>query len=162
MDQGFDQENVVSLRLNREMVNKYQVLKTALLNYSGIKYVCSTSTPMGEGSGKLLFNVETDQGMTQRGINFSIVDHDFINTLGIHMVEGRNFQQDMPSDTLLAVIVNETFVKRMGWSEALGKKIDLGQNANALNARVVGVMADYHQTGMYNEIESLLLCLQNK
>ncbi len=100
MDQGFDQKNVISLRLNQAMVNKYPVLKTALLNYPGIKYVCSTNTPMGEGSGKLLFNVETDLGMSQRGINFSVVDHDFINALGIKMVEGRNFQQDMPSDTL--------------------------------------------------------------
>ncbi len=157
MDQGFDQKNVISLRLNQAMVNKYQVLKTALLKYPGIKYVCSTNTPMGEGSGKLLFNVETDLGMSQRGINFSIVDHDFIKTLGIKIIEGRGFQQDMPSDTLSGVIVNQTFVKRMGWTEALGKKIEAYGNPDALKARVVGVMADYHQTGMYNEIESLLL-----
>ena len=157
MDQGFDQKNVVSLRLNRAMINKYPVLKTSLLRYPGIKYVCSTNTPIGEGSGKILFNVETDMGMSERGINFTVVDHDFINALGIKIVEGRNFQRDMPSDTLLGVIVNETFVKRMGWTEALGKKIQAYGNPNALNARVVGVMADYHQTGMYNEIESLLL-----
>ncbi len=157
MDQGFDQKNVVGLRLNRDMINKYQVLKTALLEYPGIKSVCSTNTPIGEGSGKIIFNVETDMGMTERGVNFAIVDHDFINTLGIKIVEGRNFQRDMPSDTLLGVIVNQTFVKRMGWKEALGKKIEIYQNTDALNARVVGVMADYHQTGMYNEIESLLL-----
>lgn len=156
MDQGFDQKNVISLRLNGSMVNKYPVLKAAILNNSGIKYVSSTSTAIGEGSGKLIFNVETDQGMSEKGVNFSITDHDFINALGINITEGRNFQQDMPSDTLRAVIVNETFVKRMGWSKALGKKIQLG-NANNLNASVVGVMADYHQTGMYNETESLLL-----
>jgi len=157
MDQGFDQKNVVGLRMNRDMINKYQVLKTALVKYPGIKSVCSTNTPIGEGSGKIIFNVETDMGMSERGVNFALVDHDFINTLGIKIIEGRNFQQDMPSDTLLGVIVNETFVKRMGWKEALGKKIEVYQNTDALNARVIGVMGDYHQTGMYNEIESLLL-----
>ncbi|WP_319482209.1 ABC transporter permease [uncultured Draconibacterium sp.] len=157
MDQGFDQENVISLRLDGEMINKYPVLKTSLLNHPGIKYVSSTNTPIGEGSGKLVFNVETNQGMMEKGVNFSVVDHDFIDALGIKISEGRNFRQDMRSDTLQAVIVNETFVKRMAWSKALGKKIQLGQNAGALNARVVGVMADYHQTGMYNETESLLL-----
>ncbi|MBN2775419.1 MAG: ABC transporter permease, partial [Prolixibacteraceae bacterium] len=161
-DQGFDQKNVVSLQLNRAMINKYPVLKTALLEYPGIKYVCSTNTPMGEGSGKIIFNVETDLGMSERGINFTVVDHDFINALGINIVEGRNFQQDMPSDTLLGVIVNETFVKRMGWTEALGKKIQAYGNPDALNARVIGVMKDYHQTGMYNEIESLLLAYRIK
>ena len=69
--------------------------------------------------------------------------------MGIKMVSGRNFQKDMPSDTLSAVVVNETFVNRMGWKEPIGKKIEAG-DANTLRARVIGVMKDYHQTGMYN------------
>jgi putative ABC transport system permease protein len=156
MDQGFDQKNVLSLDLNGPLARKYPVLKEALLENPGILYVTSTSSRVGEGSGKLLFNVETDQGMTQRGINFAIADHDFVEALGITMVQGRDFQADMPSDTLTGVIVNETFVKRMGWSDPIGKKVEAGDE-NTLRARVVGVMKDYHQTGMYNEIESLLL-----
>ena len=156
MDQGFDQENVVGLELNRSMIRKYPVLKQALLENPNIKFVGSTNTPVGEGSGKLLFDVETDQGMSQRGINFAIVDHDFIEALGINIVQGREFGEDMPSDTLSGVVVNETFVKRMGWSDPIGKRIEAGDE-NTLRARVVGVMHDYHQTGMYNEIESLLL-----
>jgi putative ABC transport system permease protein len=62
----------------------------------------------------------------------------------------------MPSDTLTGVVVNETFVTRMGWSDPIGKKVEAG-NENTLRARVVGVMKDYHQTGMYNEIETLIL-----
>ena len=82
---------------------------------------------MGEGSGKVIFNVETDQGMVQRGVNFAVVDHDFIETLGIKMISGRDFQKDMPSDTLTGVVVNETFVKRMNWTEPIGKKVEVGQ-----------------------------------
>ncbi len=161
MDQGFDQQNVITLQLNREMGRKYPVLKQLLLENQEIKYVTSTSTPMGEGSGKLVFNVETDLGMSQRGINFAVVDHDFIETLGIKMVTGRDFQLDMPSDTLTGVVVNETFVRRMGWSDPIGKRIEAGDE-NTLRARVIGVMADYHQTGMYNEIESLLLAYRER
>lgn len=156
MDQGFDQKNVLSLQLNQSMIQKYPVLKEALLQNPNIKFVGSTNTPIGEGSGKLVFNVETDQGMTPKGINFAIVDHDFVKTLGIKIVKGRDFQQDMPSDTLTGVIVNETFVKRMGWSDPIGKKVEAG-GGNFVKARVIGVMQDYHQTGMYNGIESLLL-----
>jgi putative ABC transport system permease protein len=156
MDQGFDQKNVVSLELNQAMIRKYPVLREALLQNPNIKYVSATNTRIGEGSGKLIFNVETDQGMTQKGINFAIVDHDFVKTMGIKIVKGRDFQQDMPSDTLSGVIVNETFVKRMGWADPIGKKVEAG-DANTLRARVIGVMHDYHQTGMYNGIESLLL-----
>lgn len=154
MDQGFDQKNVVGLELNGPMIRKYPVLKQVLLENQDIKYVTSTNTAVGQGSGKVIFQVETDQGMSNRGINFAVVDYDFIETLGIKMVTGRNFQKDMPSDTLKGVVVNETFVKRMNWTEPVGKKVTLG---NAINGRVIGVMKDYHQTGMYNGIESLLL-----
>lgn len=156
MDQGFDQQNVIGLELNGLMIRKYPVLKEALLNDPEIKYVTSTNTPVGGGSGKVLFNVETDQGMVQRGINFAVVDHDFLETLGIKMVEGRDFQEDMPGDTISGVVVNETFVKRMGWKDAIGKKVELS-NSNQIKARVIGVMKDYHQTGMYNEVETFML-----
>ena len=153
-DQGFDQKNVVGLQLNGPMVRKYPVLKQSLLENQNIKYVTSTNTAVGEGSGKVIFNVETDQGMSQKGVNFAVVDHDFIETLGIKMVKGREFQQDMPSDTLTGVVVNEAFAKRMNWTETIGKKVELKP---FIDGRVIGVMKDYHQTGMYNAIESLML-----
>lgn len=154
MDQGFDQKNVISLQLNGAMVRKYPVLKQVFRENQNIKYVTSTNTAIGEGSGKVIFSVETDQGMSNRGVNFAVVDHDFVDALGIKIVKGRDFQEDMPSDTLTGVVVNETFVKRMSWAEPIGKKVNLG---NFVTGRVIGVMQDYHQTGMYNNIESLLL-----
>jgi putative ABC transport system permease protein len=44
----------------------------------------------------------------------------------------------------------------MNWNEPIGKKVEAG-NVSQLRAKVIGVMKDYHQTGMYNQIESLLL-----
>ena len=156
MDQGFNQKNVLTLELNQGMGRKYPVLKRTLLENNDIKYVTSTNSALGEGSGKVIFSIETDQGMAQRGVNFAVVDHDFIDALDIEMVSGRDFQQDMPSDTLTGVVVNETLANRLGWKDAIGKKVQLGDGGQ-INARVIGVMKDYHQTGMYNEIESLLL-----
>jgi len=164
-DLGYEMENVVSLEFSTgEMIKKYPVLKQALLENPDIVHVASTSTEIGEGSGKSLFNVETDDGMKQRGINMAVVDHDFVETLGITMLEGRDFQEDMPSDTLLGVIVNETMAKRLNWSKPLGKKVELQgrDGADILRATVVGLMKDYHQTGMYNEIETLMLLYRTK
>ncbi len=163
MDQGFNQENIIVLQLNnQEMIRKYPVLKRTLLENDNVKYVTSTNTPMGGGSGKVIFNMETDQGMVQRTINFAVVDHDFIETLGIKIIDGRDFQQDMPSDTLTGVVVNETLVNRLGWKDAIGKKVELGDNRSVIDGRVIGVMKDYHQTGMYNEIESLMLIYRER
>lgn len=156
-DQGFDQKNVISLQLNGTMLFKYPTLKQALLENPNIQYVGGTNTAIGQGSGKVLFNVEMeDAGMAPRGINFAVVDEDFVEALGIKMKEGRDFQRDMPSDSITGVIVNETFAKRMGWKQAIGKRVELGDGSQ-IRARVIGVMYDYHQTGMYNEIETFML-----
>lgn len=156
-DLGYDQTNILSIGLtNRNMVRSYPVFKQKLLDNPIIKSVASTNTPMGGGSSKNLLSVESDEGMVDRGVNLAVVDHDFIETLGIKMLKGRDFQSDIPGDTLNGVIVNETFVKRMNWTEPLGKKIET-IGSGFLKAIVVGVMHDYHQTGMYNEIETLML-----
>jgi putative ABC transport system permease protein len=159
-DLGYDMDNIISLEFsNREMIEKYPVLKQALLNNSDVLNVSSTNTVIGNGSGKVIFNVETDEGMQQRGINFAVVDHDFVETLGITMLEGRDFQEDMPSDTMRGVVINETMAKRLNWDKPMGKKVQMQRRdgTDIIMATVVGVMQDYHQTGMYNEIETLML-----
>ena len=37
---------------------------------------------------EVLFTVETDDGMQPRGLNFAVVDHDYVETLGITMIKG--------------------------------------------------------------------------
>jgi len=113
MDQGFKMDQVITLELpDGERPEQFTLLKQNLLKSSDIVGVGATNTRIGEGSGKVLMNIETFEGMAQRGVNFTVVDHDFINTLGIEMAEGRNFREDMPSDTLLGVIVNQTLANR--------------------------------------------------
>ena len=158
-DQGFDQKNVIGLQLNRGMIPKFPVLKEALKENPNILSIGTTNTAVGEGSGKVIFKMETDQGMSERGVNFAVVDPDFVETLGIKMVKGRDFQEDMPSDTLTGVVINETLAKRMNWSDPIGKKVELGE---FVKGSVIGVMKDYHQTGMYNQIESLLLIYRTR
>ncbi len=156
-DLGYDQKNVLTLNLTtRPMIQSYTTFKNKLLANPNIKFVGSTNTPVGEGSGKVIFKVESDEGMVERGVNFAVVDHDFVEALGITMKTGRDFQNDIPGDTLTGVIVNETFANRMKWNEALGKQIELGDGSR-LKAKVIGVMKDYHQTGLYNEIESFMM-----
>jgi len=162
-DQGWDMENVISMQLpDNESINSMQVLKEKLLENPRISHVGMTNTRIGNGSGKVIFQVETSNGMETRGVNFAVVDHDFVETLGITMVEGRDFSRDFIGDTLTGVVVNETLAERLNWEEPIGKRVQLGDGGQIMG-RVIGVMKDYHQTGMYNEVESLMLVyrLQN-
>ncbi len=156
-DQGWDMENLVTLQLpDNEPRSKMVLLKDKLLENPQIEKSGLTNTGIGNGSSKIIFQMETTEGMDTRGINFVVVDHDFIETMGIKMDEGRGFSLDFMGDTLKGVIVNQTLARRMNWEEPIGKKVQLGDGNNIM-ATVIGVMEDYHQTGMYNEVESLML-----
>ncbi|MFO7671489.1 MAG: ABC transporter permease [Bacteroidales bacterium] len=156
-DQGWDMEGVITLLLpDHEPVTKMRVLKEQLLDHPQIESVGLTDTRIGNGSGKVIFNMETSNGMEQRGVNFVVVDHDFVEALGIEMAQGRDFSPDFMGDTLTGVVVNETLARRLNWEEPIGKRVEIGDGSQIM-ARVIGVMKDYHQTGMYNEVESLLM-----
>lgn len=156
-DQGWTMDGVVSLQLpDNEPMNNMRVMKEKLLENPQIEHAALTNTRIGEGSSKVIFQVETSNGMDERGINFAVVDHDFVETLGIQMVEGRDFSRDFIGDTLTGVLVNETLAARFNWEEPLGKRVQLGDGGQIMG-RVIGVMKDYHQTGMYNDVESLML-----
>ncbi len=156
-DQGWDMEGVISLLIpDNEPMTNMRLLKEKLLENPRITHATLTTNRIGEGSGKVIFQMETSNGMETRGINFTVVDQDFVETLGIEMVEGRDFSLDFIGDTLTGVVVNETLAARLNWEEPLGKRVQLGDGGQIMG-RVIGVMKDYHQTGMYNEVESLML-----
>jgi putative ABC transport system permease protein len=156
-DLGFKKENVIILSLtNREMVRDLPVLKDALLGRAGILSIGSANTAIGYGTGKNVIRVETDEGMVERGINNFQADYGFIQTLGITLLEGRDFSIDIPADTIRGVIINETLAKRLNWDNPVGKKVQFLRDTTIF-AEVIGLIRDYQQFGLYNEMESLMI-----
>ncbi|MEP7267337.1 MAG: ABC transporter permease [Saprospiraceae bacterium] len=77
-------------------------------------------------------------------VAFEHIDEDYLSTLEIPLLEGRNFSKDFPADSTNSVLVNEAYIKAAGWKDSgLGKTVDFfnGQNTK-LN--IVGVVKDYH------------------
>jgi putative ABC transport system permease protein len=157
---GFNKENVVIIELeNRQMMRQYPVFRDALIDFPNIIDVSSSNNKIGQSTAKILMQVETSEGMQERGINLYSVDYDFIETMGIEIIQGRDFSQDFLSDTSAGVIINETMAKRFNWEEPLGKKIAIRGPENE-PALVVGVIKDFHQLGLYSPIETLMLNLR--
>ena len=114
-DLGFQKDNMLTINLNtREMREKLPVLRNELMNISGVENIASTTTRMGQGSAKNLVPVETKEGMQEKGVNLAGVDYDFIQTMNIEVIDGRDWSKEYGTDTL-AVIVNESMAKRFGW-----------------------------------------------
>lgn len=156
---GFDPHNIVIMELKSQKIQRqYPVIREALMQNPDIINVSSANNNIGSGALKYIFAVETSEGMQEKGINSYAADCDFIETMGIEIVEGRNFSHDFLSDTADAVIINETAAKRFNWDEPLDKRITNKWAEKPF--RVVGVMKDFHQDGLYNPIETLMLILK--
>ncbi len=94
-------------------------------------------------------------GEREIGFGYIGVDDNFLSTLEIPVIKGRNFSKSFPSDPENSVVVNEAFVKEAGWQDAIGKEIDFFWKEKKMT--VVGVIKDYHYKSLKEEIKPLLL-----
>jgi putative ABC transport system permease protein len=160
-DLGFDKEQIIRMELpGKELRKNGPVLAETLRKNPDVMRVGLSNTSPGFGIGKLLFKVEDNDGkMVDRGVDLYNADYDYLDALGMTIVEGRNFSRDVASDTTYAVLVNEAMVKRMAWDNPLGKKFVVEGDDKSVERKVVGVVKDYHQNSLYDPIEPLIILL---
>lgn len=87
------------------------------------------------------------------GVEYMTVDEDYVKTLGLNIIAGRNFELSVPSEIADGLVINETCVEKMGWGtpeNAIGKKIDSPSKHPA--GTVIGVVKDYHEFGLQQHI----------
>lgn len=159
-DLGFDKENVVRFNVAGQVQQSVMDgLVQELKKIPSVISVGRANSSPGQGIGKGVFQVEDAEGkMVDRGVDLYSADYDYIETLGMRVVNGRNFSKDNPADTTFAVLVNESMVSRMGWKEPLGKKFQIG-DGNNFSRQVIGVIKDYNQNSLYDAIEPLMITL---
>jgi len=84
------------------------------------------------------------------------VDPDYLKTLGIELVRGRNFSDQHPTDPEEAVLVNETFVREFELKNPLGYRLTEDENSE-VQPKIVGVVKDFHFDPVRKKIEPLVL-----
>ena len=91
--------------------------------------------------------------------NIYHVDEDYLKTLGIKIVSGRNFSRDFPSDSS-AVVINQAMVRELGWNRTnpIGKTI---VRSGQQQFKVIGVMGDFNYASAKQEIAPLMMMLGN-
>jgi putative ABC transport system permease protein len=151
---GFEKEQVVVLPLRSgSVLAQFESFRNELLQNSSVLNVAGSSTVPGRSIGSRGMFPEGNQWYPR---NSMFVDYDFIPTLGIKIVEGRNFSMDYPTDLDDAYIVNEAAVKSFGWDHPIGKKIIWAGDQNK-KGNVIGVVKDFHYASFHEEISPLVL-----
>ena len=158
---GFDKDQVMIIQgTNTIGDEKVKTLKTELLKLSQVKSVSIGDYLPIEGT-KRNGNPFWKDGRTGidpgEGGQFWIIDYDYLRTMGMHLISGRNFSPDMPSDSS-AVIVNQTMVRKLGLKEPIGKLITNYSNGKNL-LRIIGVVEDFNFNSIRQGIEPLAMFL---
>ncbi|GAB4010026.1 ABC transporter permease [Spirosoma migulaei] len=162
-DLGFNKEQVLTFHVNSEDVRqRIDALKEALQRSPLVEGAAAASNPIGNnnigGNGMFFEQNGAFSSSTQVVQKFQI-DSDYLKTLQIKLLSGRNFSDSFKSDQMGAVLVNETLAKQFGWTDAVGKRVKyyIDQEKHTAEARVVGVVKDFHTYSLQHKIEPLVL-----
>lgn len=160
-DLGFNQDQVLTVTMPDSTIRaNYEVLYNGLKENSSVLEVSSSSSRPGSGFSKNLMKVEGPNGEMEdnKGVDQYRANYEFVETMGMTVVEGRSFSREYATDTA-AALVNESMVARMQWDDPIGKRFAFLGNGDTLGPiyTVVGVLKDFHQQSLYSPIEPLAI-----
>ena len=160
---GFNKDNLVSIKLHDDAnFDKLPGILKALGQHPDIIAITTAHTRPGNAWTGLI-SVEGKNGMEERNFYRFLVNYNFLETLGIELLKGRDFDKQRPSDKDNAVIVNEKFVESMGWENPIGKRLTKGlPDKPDFSGLVIGVVKNFNFHSLHNAIEPLWMSLQHK
>lgn len=152
-DMGFDKKNLLSTDVVGDLAKNYSVIKQELLNTGMIQNVALSDH-------ETIYSGNNTDGLTWDGkapgakilISTRYVTPEFIQTTGLKILEGRDFEE---TDSAVAskninIIITQSLEKLMGTGSAIGKKIHYEGDSSVI-ATVTGVVNDYMYGNMYGK-----------
>jgi len=150
-DMGYNREQILTFSFNQETAAQYDTMIEKLAQSPAILSLSSSGNLPGRTMGR--FGIQPD-GIDQTDpwiVSGMGMDEHFIETLGLELVEGRNFSREFGTDAEEAVIINQAAAAAIGWEEPLNKTFDEGQ------LKVVGVIRDFHFATLRHVVEPLVI-----
>jgi putative ABC transport system permease protein len=151
---GYNREQVMYIRFNNATFDNFEPFAEKLSQSPLILSTAASSNVPGRTMGRRGMSpdgIDTDQNWIFSWMN---MDDDFIETLGMEIIQGRNFSEEFGTDSS-AVILNEAAVKKIGWENPIGQTFGNGR------MNVVGVIRDFHFTSMRHQIEPIVIGFQS-
>jgi putative ABC transport system permease protein len=158
---GYDKENLICIPMTQNVRAKYYSLKKELLKEPlilGVSASRQNPAMIGSNGGGASWKGKDPKQEVLIGQN--IIDYDYLSTMKISLVSGRDFSRDHPADmgdTLGNFLVNEEVVKLMGSGDVVGKSFRfMGQSGI-----IVGVMKNFHYSGAQEPIEPMAFAVSD-
>jgi len=154
---GFDRNQMLVIKNTNVLGKQAKILKEQVKQVPGVvNATMSTYLPTGEDRNVTGLFPELPIDIKKDVLSeFWPVDEDYMSTLGIKLIAGRNFSSQMKSDTA-AMIVNEAFVKRFGFKDPINKTV-YRDSYGIQPYHIVGVMKDFNFSSLRDQIKPVAL-----
>jgi ABC-type antimicrobial peptide transport system permease subunit len=154
---GLDKEHMVYLPLREGLADRYETLKTELIEQAGIKNVTVSSSLPTSGVFLTTDKVSWEGKTPGENILLEVTStgYDFIETFDMQVIEGRSFSEKYLTDEEQAIMINETAKNIIGMEDPVGKQLLFGDAPTT----IIGVVKDYHFKSLHTEIEPLIMAI---
>ncbi len=161
-DLGFQDEDILIVPNNSGNIRQnQQVFKTELLRSPDILGASLGDDALGFGDTNNSSYLVPEGKLENEGAitTFFTVGMDFIDLHGIQLIEGRQFDPKLATDSN-SIIVNEAFVRAMGLENPLDDKVKLwGEDAKAFP--IIGVVKDFNFQSLHSKVAPALFTVNN-
>jgi putative ABC transport system permease protein len=154
---GYDKEQTVIVPIdNGDIYNNRDVFKKDLQSENNIQSVSLMSGEPGGFFDIQMFEVEGRNSKWKSRTEFA--DFEFVKTLGLKIIAGRDLSSQFPTDSTDAVLINRTAALNLGWTpeQALGKWMR-NTVRDSLRRRVVGVVEDFNFLSLKENMDALVI-----
>ncbi len=151
---GFDKEHVVVVPIRDNSLREdYQAIKADLTrNPDIVSATITIGVPGGVVAGDAI-QLITEEGKKTLTLRMIYADHDFIKTMGMEIVQGRDFSREMSTDASQAFIINESAVRTLKLEDPLSTRFEWDDKLG----RVIGVVRDFQFRSLKEEIDPLVI-----
>lgn len=149
---GFDREQVIILEDVYTLGEEMNTFKSQLQQLADVESVTLSSyVPVDgyESNGSTIEYEDPKAGIRKLEFRRWYIDEDYLSTLGINLIEGRNFSEELSDDN--TIILNETAARMLNQDKVLGQKIRMHVD----DYQVIGVVEDFHFRSMRESIKPL-------
>jgi putative ABC transport system permease protein len=156
---GYDKDQLLVLNDTYTLGNDEFAFKDQLTHdHRVVNATVSTDIPgNGNMSGTEIYPKERQSDETKNEIHTNIyrVDANYLPTLGIKLLEGRNVSPDFPGDSS-SVVINQAAQRELGWGnvDPLGKTI---VRSGRREYTVVGLVADFNYASVKDKVAPLMM-----
>jgi len=159
---GFNKEHVLILDNAYLLDKQAEIFKNEMLAHSQIKSAAISSyLPVPSNrNNSVVFPEGQVANKNSTTLENWAVDYDYIKTLGMKVIKGRDFSREFSTDKT-AVIINQQTARQFGWEEPLGKHLSrvTSDQGDMTSYTVIGVVEDFHFDSLRNAIGPLIMFL---